>query len=313
MGTVRTALLAGTVAAALALGVPGLASAQEAAPTLTLSPTSGPPSTPVVLAGEAPGGVDCPSIRIAVARPAGGVAAAETTVGVTDGRYETTVEMSAIELPTEPPSIASEAVVRAFCVEGGDGSGAMAEATFTYTEDAPEEPGAPRLTLSPSSGPPGTVAVVSGDAPGGVECPAVRIAVGRPAGGVALDEVQADVDGSGRFEATVEMPPIEVPTEPPSLAPEAAVRSFCATAEDGDEVASGEAIFTYTDVAPDADAERDADDADEGAGTGSGGPQLPATGSDGTVALALVGGGLVAAGAVLLVVRRRSATPTRLR
>lgn len=126
----------------------GSAQAQGSAPSLSISPTSGPVGTSVSASGTAPDG--CDAITLTVARPAGGAALVrEQLAAQPDGSYRGMFVVPEGGTPSgETPD---EFIVRAFCADGSSGT---AEASFTVT--APDTDQAPAPSGGVASGAGGT-------------------------------------------------------------------------------------------------------------------------------------------------------------
>jgi len=112
---VRTGRSAVWAAAAVLIGAGAASAALRPAPTLRVSPRSGPVGTVIHVSGAAPAGRPCPFIRVTVGRPAGGAANVLRVYRLVRRRYAGSFRAPSVSEPTTPPSIARTVVVRAAC------------------------------------------------------------------------------------------------------------------------------------------------------------------------------------------------------
>jgi uncharacterized protein YqkB len=199
-------LLAATLLAALFVipsAVAGTPAGASAAPTLTVSPGSGPVGTRVTVEGQGCANPGADTVRLVFQSGQSGTTGAVDFGDIAvdeQGRFRTTVTIPA-ELdplqgvgggPTQPGSYGF--VTRP----------PTCTAAFTVTAPAPE----PQLTVSPSSGPVGTRVTVEGQgcADPGAETVRLVFQSGQSGTTGAVDFGDIPVDEQGRFRTRVTIP-----------------------------------------------------------------------------------------------------------
>ncbi len=85
---------------------------------------------------------------------------------------------------------------------------------------------APSLRLSPTAGPVGSTAYVSGRAPTSAPCPSVQVTVAPPSGGAAA-VVESFPVHNGRYSGRFRVPAVPVPTTPATVSKQLVVRVSC--------------------------------------------------------------------------------------